>query len=402
MIALLALFRVAAASVGCPGDGAGSLAEALARAVAGDTIEVCGRQRGAVVIPAGVAVIGRPGAVIDGLGAPIAVTLGDRARLESIEVGGERGDVATDDAAVLVTGRGAAVRHVRVRARAFGIYLREARGAEVIGCEVEGSAGRPPERRGNGIHVWNSSGNRISGNRIHGTRDGLYLSFAQHNRIERNEIWDVRYGIHDMYSDDNVIGGNRLHGCIGGAALMFCKRNVFEGNVSDDNLRYGLLLRDVDSTELDRNELVRDGKGLFVQHSFENRFVANWIGGNLIGLHLSAQAEENLFSGNAFVGNAQQVLLRGGRDNRWDDGSRGNYWSDYDGLDRDGDGIGDSAYRAGDLASYLADAYPMVRVLEMGPAYDALRAAEAAFPVIDYPGVIDRRPLVIPPPRGLP
>jgi hypothetical protein len=47
--------------------------------------------------------------------------------------------------------------------------------------------------------------------------------------------------------------------------------------------------------------------------------------------------------------------------NIWDDGSIGNYWSDYDGRDDNGDGVGDSPYI---IDENNRDKYPLIKKLE--------------------------------------
>jgi hypothetical protein len=56
-------------------------------------------------------------------------------------------------------------------------------------------------------------------------------------------------------------------------------------------------------------------------------------------------SSNNRFWHNTFLDNSQQVLAQTVENaNVWDDGYEGNYWSDYNGTDSDGDGIGDISY----------------------------------------------------------
>jgi hypothetical protein len=77
----------------------------------------------------------------------------------------------------------------------------------------------------------------------------------------------------------------------------------------------------------------------------------------------------NNFIDNAYEGSqsSQGWEERGTPDNHWDDGAiigNGNYWSDYNGTDSTGDGIGDSAYEI-DGYDDAQDDYPFISPLSL-------------------------------------
>jgi len=380
-------------------------AAALAAAHPGDTIRVAaGRYAGGLVVDRRVVLIGESGAVLDGGGSGVVVTLAaDSAEVHGFEVRGSGRSLDRDDAAIkLVRCNGCRVTGNRIAESLHGIYLLESTGAWVVDNEIEGDRALSESRRGNGIHLFHSTGATIERNRVRGTRDGIYFSFSSGSVVRANDVAGVRYGLHYMYSDDNRFEGNRFTRNAAGAAIMFSKRITFRENSFAEHVgyrAYGILLQTSEGVMAERNRIEGNLVGLFLDNATANTFRENAIVGNGIGVDLVPSAEGNTFTENAIVGNRTSVRkARGGGENVWAVAGRGNYWGDGSIFDLDGDGVGDRPYRAGDPFASLAALRPVLEIFAGTPAAKALAWAEEAFPVFDLPRVVDPAPLIAPPP----
>ncbi len=148
----------------------------------------------------------------------------------------------------------------------------------------------------------------------------------------------LRYGLHYMYSDDNVFEDNRFEDGAAGAALMYSKRLTFRRNRFLHNRGFasvGLLLKDCEALVAEDNLIADNARGLFLEGSVGNRFRRNLMAVSDVAIVLFGSSERNVFEGNAFLANQSPLQLVGRRtDTKFD----GNYWSDADEPDLDGDG----------------------------------------------------------------
>lgn len=391
---------------GGPGRGFGTAAEALAAAHPGDTVRLGdGTHQGPLVLEMPrVTLLGSRAAVVDGRRQGTAITVAaDSVALVGFTVRNSGRQMDRDDAAVkLVRCAGCVVRGLVVREPLHGIYLLESHGAELDDNDILGSQDLTESARGNGIHLFNSSGNRLLHNRVRATRDGIYFSFASGNLVAGNEVTRARYGLHYMYSDDNRFEANAFAENAAGAAVMFSKRIVLRRNRFARHIgyrAYGLLLQTGEDILAEENRFEGNLTALFLDGSLRNSFRANLIAGNGIGIDLLASAEQNTFTENVFRDNRTAVRkVLGSGENAWSRDGRGNDWGDPAVFDLDRDGIGDRPYRAGDPYLTLAAARPALEVYGGTLAARALSWAEEAFPVFGVPRVVDSAPLV--PRRG--
>ncbi len=336
----------------------------------------------------------------DGNGTPLTI-LSTNVSVSGLVIRNGGADLGNFDSGIMLAAGQAEVEKCRIEGGGFGIYLHGVTDCRIENNLIIGNTNLPPAKRGNGIHLWNAKRNVIAANIITGTRDGAYFSYADANLIASNRIERTRFGIHYMYSHQNRLLDNTLTGNAVGAALMFARNCEVSGNRAFANRRHGILLKQVEHSQFRHNSVAGQNRGFFIQQAVGNRFEENLITDNDIGLYLSNQSEENVFVGNGFVNNAQQVwqpldeFEKGGQaSNRFAERGRGNYWSDYTGTDSDHDGIGDTPYHQTDAFGYIVGRHPEARVFALSPAAALLRKGEQLLPLLNVEGVTDPAPLV--------
>ncbi len=248
--------------------------------------------------------------------------------------------------------------------------------------------------RGNGIHLFDSSGLRVVDNTIVGGRDGIYVSATEDSLIEGNIVQDLRYGIHYMYSWRNTVRNNRAERNTAGIALMASQHLLVEGNIARDNDVHGILFRDIQYTTIQGNEVTGNGEGLFFFSSLDNTLQNNLIAHNDIGARVWAGSTRNVVRGNSFVGNRQQVYYVAAQDQSWGDEVAGNHWSDYLGWDQDGDGRGDRPYRVESFTSGLLYRHPAAALLLASPALELLERLQEQMPALAVPTIVEQAPAI--------
>jgi nitrous oxidase accessory protein len=340
---------------------------------------------------------GRPRLVGSGRGSVVRVRADD-VHVEGFDIDGQLGGSLTlDSSGIHVAARRVIIRDCRISRALFGIYLREADAAVVERVDIEGLRGRDPGDQGSGIHLWNTNGFLLKDNRVRYSRDGIYIQSSPDGFVTGNTVSEVRYGLHYMYSDRNTFEDNTFERSAAGAALMYSRhlafrRNRFLGNRGFASV--GLLLQGCDDVVAEDNLIADNARGIFIEGTHRDVFRRNVIADADVAIVLYGSAEACRFEGNSFVGNLSPLHLVGRRTDTVFDG---NYWSDGDATDLDGDGRADHPYRLSNVFDHLRGNLTAADLFAQGLGASMLAAAEEAFPVLDLIPVIDANPLARPP-----
>ena len=279
----------------------------------------------------------------------------DGVTLDGFDIDGQsRGDLGRDSSAVHIAAKRAIVRNCTTRNTLFGIYLREADGSTVEHCTIRGVPGKDAGEKGSGIHVWNTDGYRLVGNEIIGVRDGFYIQSSPHGVVLRNSARDLRYGLHYMFSDDNRFEDNTFENGDAGTALMYSRRIVFRRNRFLHNRGFasvGLLFKNCDNVIAEDNLIADNARGIFVEGSIDDLFRRNLVIDSDIAIVLYDSCQNVRFEGNSFIASLTPLMLVGRRTDTTFDG---NYWSDNNEPDLNGDGRSDRPYRLSSVFDHSA------------------------------------------------
>ena len=277
----------------------------------------------------------------------------------------------------------------------FGLWIEKANDVRVEHNTITGLRDVNSSQRGNGVQLYNTTGARIEGNHISFVRDALYVDVSHHAIFRGNKLHHSRYGTHYMNSYYNLWEDNDTYLNRGGLALMEVRDQVVRNNRAWGNSDHGIMLRTLQDSIIENNVVADNARGFFIYDVEYATLRGNLILRNTVGVHLSAGSTRNKVEGNDFIGNREQVRYVGARDERWGTDS-GNYWSNYLGWDRDGNGVGDVPYEANDMVDRLTWRHPTIKLLLASPAVQALRLVGQQFPVLRVPTVVDPKPRMQP------
>ena len=369
--------------------------DAIDRAAAGDTVEVQRArylERLRIDKPLTLRGLERPTVSGGDQGDTIRVSAPD-VTIEGLIVSDSGASLLRQNAGIYIEpgAHRAKVQHCFLSYNLFGLWIEKADDVQVLHNNITGKRDFDSAQRGNGVQLYNTKGARLVGNEISFVRDALYIDVSHHAVFRQNRLHHSRYGTHYMNSYYNLWEDNDTYLNRGGLALMEVRDQVVRNNRAWGNSDHGIMLRTLQDSIIENNVVADNARGFFIYDVEYATLRGNLILRNTVGVHLSAGSTRNKVEGNDFIGNREQVRYVGARDERWGADS-GNYWSNYLGWDRDGNGVGDVPYEANDMVDRLTWRHPTIKLLLASPAVQALRLVGQQFPVLRVPTVVDPKP----------
>jgi len=368
-----------------------------------------GSYAGPVVVGKPLIIDGSNGVTIDGGGKGSVVVLQtDGATLRNLRLvdsGNSHNDI---DAAVQVRGNFNHVIDNEIDDCLFGVDLQQSEFNVVRGNRIR-SKDVDLGVRGDAIRLWYSFDNRVEDNVISRSRD-VVVWYSKDNVISGNRSSGGRYSLHFMYSQYNLVENNDFRGNSVGIFLMYSDSVTIRGNHISHAVGaagVGIGFKETSDVDIIDNEILYSATGLHLdvspyQPDTTNRIRGNLIAYNGIGIQFLNDWKGNVFSDNLLKGNLTQVAVLGGDTARRNDWA-GNYWDDYAGFDRDGDGVGDTPYNKYAYADRLWMDVPSARFFKGTPMLEVLDFLERLAP-FSAPALLlrDEEPLMQAAFRGTP
>lgn len=262
-----------------------------------------------------------------------------------------------------------------------GIYVYGSVGSNVTSNDVLGNE--------YGIHLYGSSNNNVSGNNAASNMNGIHLDVSSDNTLIGNKVSsNTGNGIYLYGSSDNTLSGNSAFSNYGrGIRLHYSSDNTLLDNIVSNN-GYGIYLYGSGNNILSGNNAsFNNESGILLQGSGDNAITGNVLSNNMYGVWLIDSggnavsgnnvssndkygvrlwnSSRNVFFHNDFIKNLVKNVEQPSNTsilNLWDNGAEGNFWDEYDGANKNMNGIGDKPFVVDPhaLGVYSQDSYPLM------------------------------------------
>jgi len=282
-----------------------------------------------------------------------------------------RSNVLVDSVAFPDVGYLAVVNSSKVTIR--DLNLTNANGQGVLLAYTNDSTVRNVNSTGNweGVYLQEAVNNTICHNLVSDSKDcGIVIRGGNDNIILNNVVRKSGFtggvegsGI-SLESDSNLIGSNILSNNAYGIGLVSGERNFVTDNRAFNNWGGISLFIGAHNNTIACNNVLDNDNGFYMSYGgYENTIVQNIIQNNGKGIYGGYNNRDNLIYQNDFLYNGEHIFSYASlHQNSWDNGTFGNYWSDYedrypDAQEIDGSGIWNTPY---EIDENNQDNYPLM------------------------------------------
>jgi nitrous oxidase accessory protein len=277
----------------------------------------------------------------------------------------------------------------------FGIHVRQGNRNHISGNRITGKD-LPLGMRGDGLRLWNSRHNLIERNDFRRVRDLTFANSAD-NQIRDNVLSDGRYGMQFVFSPGTLVEHNDLSHTATGIVALYSPNLTIRGNRiahAHDGGGAGITFKDSGDALVEDNEVLHCTAGLTANAPPNDIAIItvrnNRFAHNIVGMYFYGEKGGHSITGNRLEHNLTQVSVSAtgaASANLW----QGNFWSDYEGFDQDGDGRGDTPHEIAAYADRIWMETPMAVFFRNSPAFEFLDFLERLAPFAT-PAMILRDP----------
>jgi parallel beta-helix repeat protein len=226
----------------------------------------------------------------------------------------------------------------------------------LVNCDIITVENLDLSNTSGGIALWKTENSKISNNTVcNNSGDGIGLySSSNNNTITGNNVSNNNEEgicLDDSSNNNTITGNNVSNNNWDGICLSFSSNNTITGNNVSNN-DYGICLYSSNNT-ITGNNVSNNNWGIRLYHSSNNKiYFNNFINNtdNVDSLYPTNIWNSPLEITYTYDGTTYKCYL-------------GNYWTDYEGTDADGDGIGDTHYSI-DSEKDESDEYPLMKPYE--------------------------------------
>jgi nitrous oxidase accessory protein len=369
-----------------PGEGLQPLQPLIDATPTGGTLRLPpGTYAGPATISRAMTLDGAGHATVDGQGHGTLLTVtADGVTITGLHLTNSGGSHDAMDAALQVESSDNRISHNVIDQVLFGVHVKGGSRNLICGNRIS-SRDDEPGMRGDAVRVWNGRFNRIVGNDVSHARD-LGLANAPDNTISGNVVRGGRIGANLVFSPRATISGNWFDGNLAGVAVMYSNDVVIRGNRVQHSMSVagsGLAFKESAQVTVEHNAVVHCAVGAKTNAPTDAQaivyFRGNRFAHNVAALDFYGENGGHVLHGNRFEKNLYPETVSAPMSARGHDWL-GNSWDDYEGFDRDGDGVGDVPYEEWAFSDRIWMEEPQATFFRNSPALELIDFLERLAP----------------------